>query len=60
MTRERRHMTYPTDTRLVCETATEEILWTAFLTPEQYQRYMRKWAASGDPSEALKAICDEV
>ena len=42
-------------TTLVCKTATG-VLWTAFLTTEEYHRYIRKWVESGDPCEAFAAI----
>jgi hypothetical protein len=42
-------------TTLVCVTA-GRVLWTAFLTIEEYRRYIRKWAESGDPCEAAEAI----
>ena len=48
---------YPTRTHLVCEDReTGKVLWEAFLTLEEYRRYIRRWCESGDPNEALKAI----
>jgi hypothetical protein len=45
-------------THLVCENReTGEVLWEAFLTIEEYLRYIRKWCETGgDPHEALEAI----
>jgi hypothetical protein len=51
--------THPTLTTLVCEDATGEVLWTVFLTLEEYRRYIRKWAELGDPREALEASMRE-
>ena len=44
------------DTHVVGESAPGEVLWRAFLTDEQYHRFMRKWHEAGDASEAIKAI----
>jgi hypothetical protein len=40
--------TYGGLTTLVCEDReTGKVLWTAFLTIEEYRRYIRKWAEGG-------------
>jgi hypothetical protein len=50
---------HPARTTLVCEDReTGEVLWTAFLTTQEYLRYIRKWCETGDPSAALEAIWD--
>jgi hypothetical protein len=48
---------YGGHTHLVCENReTGEVLWEAFLTLEEYLRYIRKWCETGDGREALEAI----
>jgi hypothetical protein len=36
----------PGRTHLVCENVAGEVLWEAFLTLEEYRRYIRKWCES--------------